>query len=87
MTRTNLLPAVVSAVWIALAGAAPARAHDDARMHLHVPVNGCAMYVDDVAKAPVAWFARVPAPVWGVASLAVALSMVRRRRRVAPRGA
>jgi len=87
MTRTNVLPAVVSALLFVVAAAAPARAHDDARLHVHAPVNGCAVYVDDVAKAPVAWFARVPAPVWGVASLAVALSLVRRRRRVAPRGA
>jgi hypothetical protein len=87
MTRSKLLFAVVSALLFAAAGAAPARAHDDARMHVHVPVNGCALYVDDVAAAPAAGFARVPAPVWGVASLAVALSMVRRRRRVAPRGA
>ena len=85
MTRTKLPLAVVSALLIAATGAAPARAHDDARMHVHA--NGPALYVDDVAKAPVAWFARVPAPAWGVASLAVAASLLLRRRRVSPREA
>ena len=84
MTRSKLPLAVVSAFCIALA-AAPARAHDDARLHVHA--NGQALYADDVAKAPAAWFARVPAPVWGVAGLAVAASLLLRRRRIAPRGA
>jgi len=85
MTRTKLLLAVVSALLIAAAGATPARAHDDARLHVHA--NGSALYVGDVAQAPVGWFARVPAPVWGVASLTVAASLLMRRRRVSPRGA
>ena len=85
MTRSKLPLAVVSALLLAAAGAAPARAHDDARLHVHA--NGTALYVDDVAKAPVAWLARVPASVWGAASLAVAATLLLRRRRVAPRGA
>jgi hypothetical protein len=84
MTRSKLPLAVVSALLLA-AGAAPASAHDDARLHVHA--NGSALYVEDVSKAPVGWFARVPAPVWGVASLAVAASLLLRRRRVSPRGA
>ena len=84
MTRSKLPLAVVSALLL-VAGAAPARAHDDARLHVHA--NGSALYVEDVAKAPVGGFARVPAPVWGVASLAVAASLLLRRRRVSPRGA
>ena len=85
MTRTKLPLAVVSALLFAATGAAPARAHDDARLHVHL--NGQALDVDDVAKAPVAWFARVPAPVWGFASLAVSASLLIRRRRIEPRGA
>jgi len=85
MTRTKLPLAVVSALLIAAAVATPVRAHDDARLHVHA--NGQALYVDDAAMAPVAWFARVPAPVWGIASLAVAASLLMRRRQVSPRGA
>ncbi len=85
MIRTKLPLAVVSALLLAAAGAAPARAHDDARLHVHA--SGQALYVDDVAKAPLGAFARIPAPVWGVASLAVAASLLLRRRRTATREA
>jgi hypothetical protein len=85
MTRNILLPALGSLVL----GLAPsAVAHDDGRLHVHG--NGAAIHADEAARAPgraLALFARVPAPVWGVASLAVAASLLRRRRRTALRGA
>ena len=85
MTRLKAPLAVVSTLLFSAVGAAPARAHDDARLHVHA--NGQALYVYDVVQAPVGGFARVPASVWGVASLAVAASLLLRRRRVSPRGA
>jgi hypothetical protein len=50
---------------------APARAHDDGRLHVHV--NGA-------ATGPALHFDAVPPAVWGIASLAVAASLLRRKR-------
>ena len=83
VTARSLLAATCVAVLLS----APARAHDDGRLHFHV--NGAAIHADEVAAAPLralAWFARVPAPAWGIASLAVAATLLRRRR-AAPAGA
>lgn len=59
-----------------------ASAHDNGSLHLHA--NGSVIEVADVAAAPAGalarWFARVPAPVWGVASVVIAASLLRRRR-------
>lgn len=81
LTARSLLAATCVAVFLG----APARAHDDGRLHFHVNghVNGAAIHADEIAAAPVralSWFARVPAPVWGITSLAVAATLLRRRR-------
>jgi len=79
------LRSIAAGVFAAALLSVPVFAHDDARLHLHV--NGTAVYADEVARAPATWFARVPAPVWGVASLVVAATLLRRRRSLAPREA
>jgi len=74
MSRTtNLLAATCVAALLS----APARAHDDGRIHVHV--NG---QMNGAATGPALHFDAVPAAVWGVASLAVAASLLRRRKRV-----
>jgi hypothetical protein len=84
MKRARPARFLVAAALGAALLAAPARAHDDPRAHLHV--NGTPVYVEDGATAP-AWLQRVPAPLFGIAGLAVAATLLRRRRRTAPRAA
>jgi hypothetical protein len=65
---------LLAATCVAALLAAPARAHDDGRLHVHVNgqlnghVNGAAIHAGELA------------PLWVVASLAVAATLLRRRR-------
>jgi hypothetical protein len=68
MFRTTTL---LAATCVAALLSAPARAHDDGRLHVHV--NGA-------ATGPALHFDAVPSAVWGVASLAVAATLLRKKK-------